>query len=801
MKRLVSTPILFFLLIVFLFFNPIFKGMIPFPGDVLVGNSFPYNTNSYGIFSPGFVPHKAQGIDVVRQLFPWKDFAVQSLKNGKIPLWNPYNLSGNPLMANFQSGLFYPLNVLFFLSSFTNGWTVYVLLIPLLSAIFTYIFMREIGVSKVAASYAGIVFAFSSYMVVWMEWGNIGHSLLWMPLALFFTEKLLKTFTRKYAWLLILTLVLSLLAGYIQGYFYLTAVIVVYFLAKHSIKSPHGLKKTIVFFLLLVAPALLTLFQLLPTIELFSLSSRSNYSLSQIQSLLNPIWYSITTIVPNFFGNPAARNHWFFGTYIERVSYFGLIPFLLACFAIFNRRSKKEISIFAVLSFSSLFFATDFFINRYLYLLPMPFISTTVPTRILSIFVFSGSVLSGIGLDILLSQQNKKRLLSLLIGFFTFFLILWCIVFLLPKVIGGSEVLSHFAVAKRNLLLPTLFFVVFAIAAVIFIAIKQQKKFVANIFVLLIIIFTFTDLFLFFSKITPFSPTSYVYPRTPVISFLKNKGIWRSWGYGTAYIDTNFQTFEHTFSSDGYEPLHINRYNEFISSSKNGKIPTIVPRADANIIGGYGQDDLRNNFYRQRIINLLGVKYIIHNFDTQRSSIPDTATFPEERYQLVWNRNGQQVYENKDVLPRFFLASKNVVEKDEQKIISTLLNKEFDYYTTVITDKQLPGNYRSFDKYATVKMIQYHANNSMFETNALSDVILVLTDNYYPGWNVTIDGKSSAIYRANYTFRAVPVPRGNHTITFSYQPNSFRAGVTLSLVSFLLLLLLSLKRFRIFTLL
>ncbi len=113
---------LFIIVVTSLFFYPVLKGHIPFPGDLLVGEYAPYNAYSYLGYNPGGVPNKAQGIDVLRQLYPWKYFTIESFKSLQIPFWTPYNFSGNPLMANFQSGVFYPLNVIFLRPGFCKRW-------------------------------------------------------------------------------------------------------------------------------------------------------------------------------------------------------------------------------------------------------------------------------------------------------------------------------------------------------------------------------------------------------------------------------------------------------------------------------------------------------------------------------------------------------------------------------------------------------------------------------------------------------------------------------------------------------
>ena len=43
-----------------------------------------------------------------------------------------------------------------------------------------------------------------------------------------------------------------------------------------------------------------------------------------------------------------------------------------------------------------------------------------------------------------------------------------------------------------------------------------------------------------------------------------------------------------------------------------------------------------------------------------------------------------------------------------------------------------------------------------------------------------MDGQPADIYRANYAFRAVFVPAGEHRVTFSYEPLDYQIGAALS---------------------
>ena len=211
----------------------------------------------------------------------------------------------------------------------------------------------------------------------------------------------------------------------------------------------------------------------------------------------------------------------------------------------------------------------------------------------------------------------------------------------------------------------------------------------ATLLVICLFVITLGDLFYFFHKITPFAPREFVYPRTPVISYLReHAGINRFWGYGSAYISSNFQTYDKTFSPEGDDPLHTKIYSEFIAASNDGKLPVVASRLDANIKGGYGPTDLRSNFYRERVMAILGVKYILNKNDSLGSEQdPDTGTFPHEKYRLVWQQAPWQVYENLSVIPRAFLTNDYRVISDPQSALSTLFKPDFDLEKTIVLDQ------------------------------------------------------------------------------------------------------------------
>jgi uncharacterized membrane protein YfhO len=78
-----------------------------------------------------------------------------------------------------------------------------------------------------------------------------------------------------------------------------------------------------------------------------------------------------------------------------------------------------------------------------------------------------------------------------------------------------------------------------------------------------------------------------------------------------------------------------------------------------------------------------------------------------------------------------------------------------------------------------------------YQANAAQDGFVVFSEIYYQdGWNAYIDGKKTPHLRANYVLRALPVPAGQHTIDFKFEPTEYAIGNTVSLVSSVVLLLM-----------
>lgn len=737
-------------------------------------NTNPYKTQGYLGYGAGGYPNKAQGADVINEIYPWRYFSINELKNFRLPFWNPHNFSGNPQLANFQTAVFYPFNFLYFLLPFNLSWTLLIMLQPFLAGVFMYLFLKKgIGLKNLPSVIGGVSFGFSSYMSVWMEYGNIGSTLLWLPLILLFTKYYFQKTNVVNFLGITLSLFSAFLAGYIQGVFYIYVITFLYYiflcLSKKGSFKEH--KKNLLFLCSLFIPTLLSSFQIIPTLDLFSQSTRGAYTLDQIEKNLSPLVNLITIFFPDFFGNPATRNYWLPGTYIERVMYSGSAILFFAIYSIFSKINILEKKFFLIISVISLVIATSFPFVKYFYLIPIPVISTTVASREFNIFIFAVIILGAIGINHFLENKNSNKLFPplYLIGLVIF------IGFIILGVMQMGQV-ENLKISLRNMVLPG-FLLILTIVA--FYLKKLNNKLTLIILVTVVIV----DLFYFFYKITPFSPQELVYPQTAIMSYAKqNLGINRFWGYGLAYIPANFQSVDGTFSPEGNDPLHISRYTELLAASKDGKLPQILPRPDANIAGGFGPDDLKTNLYRKKVLDILSVKYILHQQDLVDAwYTEDLTTFPSDQFKMIHKIYPWQIYENLNSLPRFFLNPKFILAKDKPEALSLFYSKDINLKETLILESE-PNLSIDKNSSGTAQLVSYKPDRVIINTSSSGNNLLFISDTYYPEWRVKIDGINSQLLIADYAFRAVAVPGGDHTIEFFYDPQGFKLGVALSVI-------------------
>ncbi len=758
-KYLKIWPVVFIFGIWLFFANPyFFENKVPFPSTYQVNNFAPWNTNSqfWGPVKNGAMP------DIITQIYPWKHLVIEVWKTGQVPLWNPYAFSGNPLLANYQSGVLSPFNILFFVLPFVDAWSILVLLQPLLAGLFSYLFTRSLSVSRIGAFISAISFMFCGFITSWMGYATLGYSILFLPLSLFCIEKYFTTKRNIFLILLSITIPLSFFSGHFQisSYFLITilAYVVYKFIINRDVRSFFFMVLFICFGLLLIMP------QILPSVELYSESFRS--SLFQKGGGI-PLEYIPTFLAPDFFGSPITRNTWF-GNYAEWNAYIGILPLMLAIYSI-SRIKKHQISSLFIFGIFILLLAINSPGSDFIASLKLPILSNSSINRIVVLYSFVFTVLAGFGYDYLISdikRAKKKKILSWMVLMGISFIALWGLI-VLKLYIPVDKI----AISKQNLILPTILFLgscILVFCTVLFRKIKYTNVLYLGIAVGFIILVSF-DMLRFTIKWQPFDPKNLVFPSTTTIkSFSKISGLNRTIGN----FGTEASMYYKLPSVEGYDALYSKRYGQFIGYIANEKI---IESAWSVVTFP------RNSQNTQKAINFLDIKYVVHKLkDNGVSWTFPVWTYPKGQFGLIYKDNEYEFYQNNYVFPHAFLVGDYRVIKDQKKILDTMFRDGFDFKKQIILEED-PGISIAKGDVGSAEIKNYHQNNMEILIDAKSEGLLFLTDNFSKGWKASVDGKEVPVFRANYTFRAIPVEKGKHIVKFYYNPFSFKLGVYLAI--------------------
>lgn len=795
MKRFVlfvKNPYVILSFITAIFFWPVLiKGYVPFPGDLLLSEYNPWRHTSYFGYNPGSIPNKAQYFDTIREFYPWLEFTVAELKKGNIPLWNPYNFSGQPHMANYLTAVFYPFTLLYFIFGTINGFSIMIMLQPLLTSVCMYLYAKKIGISKLGSLFTALIFAYSSYMTDWLEFGVVGHTLAWFPLILYSIENLRSGKNAKQLIILTFAISASLFAGYPMDFLFYFSFAFLYWIYIAYVDSKTK-KLPFIPFVSRTLPCfafsiLIGGIQLFPAFAYFLKSARASIPYDFfINTMLVQPYQLVMTLIPDFFGNPVTKNYWLTTSYVGLTLSFGVASLLFASVFIFNLRKKDFVIHYRETFFIACLFITYLLIVRtplteLLYKINIPLFSTGSPTHLLTIGIFLWSILAGRGLDLYL--QNKEKLLTL-IPVVLAFVGAWAGILFIPK--------TYQIVALRNAVYSSGIF----IAVLMLLILGSRKVNLKKSIVILIILITICERFIAFQKFNPFTPKAYVYPNSDVLTHLQSiSGIDRFYGYGTAKIESNIGTMYQLYSTDGYGAINYAFYNGFIRSSEDGKIVkqfTTINRSVAEIAPGYGKDDLPDNQYRLKVIDALGVKYILDRVENPK----DNATFPQDRFKRIWdNTDGWVIYENAYAAPRYFLTDKIQYYSTDKEFENIFFDPNFNPRESIVLEGRVEPQIHVLPaKIKKVDLIRYEPNTIVFRTNTDTPQILYISDTYDNGWKSFIDDKRVETLKANYALRAVEVPPGTHTVVMNYAPNEFTLGVIVSSAGLILFIIYLLRR-------
>jgi hypothetical protein len=747
--------------------------------------------------------------DNIVYFYPAMFYANEMIKEGQIPLWNPYTLCGKPFLANHYSAIFSPFSLIFYLFPLKQAFGYANIAQIFLAGLLMFLFMHTIKVSSFGSFVASLVFMFNGFFMVWLEDPTCISTALWLPLILLFLEKMVRGPKRiLFAILAGGAIAFQFLSGHIQVSLYILLGIVIYtiiripqlYSGKEKIKEMlHCLFFLGIAFLL---GFVLAAIQLIPFAELVPLSHRiGNLYKYKFQLInLSCFLHLITFIVPNIFGNP--NNYWGAENYVELCGYIGILPLILAVFALSSRKNKLIVPFLVIAIFSLLVYLQTPFLAL-LYLIP-GYNRSIGFTRIIFLYTFAASVLAGFGADYLDKEKGLKSRIKALNKFIIKCLFIGIFLFLLGNSalqIGKDHIINqgknifnirfsgepNFGIMLQNffknfsssyedylryyhLLSPVIYIPFLLTVASICIFILYFKKGATILFKVILCLVIIVDLFYFGLRYLPIVKPELIYPEVEAVKFLKNdSSIYRAISLEDTTFPSNTMFPYKIQNVNGIGSLYLKRYIEFISLiDKDAVLQSICPYY------------IHLTDSKSILTDLINVKYIL-----------TTREINEDKLRLIYNKE-IRIYENMEVFPRAFVVPKAVVIKEKEEILRHLSSKYFEPTKYVILEEEPDIDHRpkTIDhrlEKEQVTITKYEPNEVAINVVLSSSKFLILSDSYYPGWKVYVDGKEDKLFCANYIMRAVYLDKGDHKVDFIYDPVSFKVGKYISFLSLILI--------------
>lgn len=164
------------------------------------------------------------------------------------------------------------------------------------------------------------------------------------------------------------------------------------------------------------------------------------------------------------------------------------------------------------------------------------------------------------------------------------------------------------------------------------------------------------------------------------------------------------------------------------------------------------------------LLDLVNARYLVTKAQVQLRA---------EAYPEAFSGEGVRLYENPTALPWFRLVSAVEVLDGERAVLAAVRDGAVDLATTAILEQPaplaLPGAQadRTGDR-VIPEVYDYREGRVRVRVQATGPRLLVVSDNYHPHWRAAVDGQSAPVLRADYVWKAVPVPGGDHLVELTY---------------------------------
>jgi hypothetical protein len=776
------------------------------------------------VFAGQWIPRG--GGDLVSFLWPMARFAARSLRAGVVPLWNPHLHSGVPFVADNQSGVFYPISLLTFALCGEPSYAAMEALVVFhiwLAGAGLFALARGLGLRRPAALAGGLAFALSDLFVTHIGNLNLNATAAWLPLLLLLAHRAMTEGSPGWAAAAGVVLAVAALAGHGQMLLFLALTLVLYLLYRLVADWRRGWRRqlrTLGLAALLVAVGVGgAALMLLPACEMAAHTGRGRLPYDEATRYSLPPQALVGLLAPGFYGRGPAG---FWGPWDRvEVGYAGVATLVLAAVGIgaacesWTAGLKSQISglqshvsgfkfhvsrfrfgvcptwnlkhcdlkphggfptaFFALLVPLALLLAMGRHTPLYglLYRYAPTFDQVRAPARLILLADLGLAALAAYGFDRLLSGGEGLRKSSATsevwagLGALVVAGILLAVGLPQARAVPPSDRVLQ---ATASVIVAA---VLLALSgALVWLArlarLDRRRRWAAWLLLPLLA-----------ADLIGLGSTLEAEPNDPTLGF-RHEGV-------VAFLRQDVELPSASGRPEGMpDPFRID-------------VTAGAWQPDAALVHGlYDIGGVYNPLglapyqaYRWAVgergaplYNLLGVEYVLAG----KGEPPG-----DERLVPVYTANPEiDVYRNTAALPRALLVTRAQVVDDHAAAWQAIHAPDFDPRGTVILERGQVGDRRfgigdagSQVGGGHVSFVRYGLNEVELAVHTPVSGWLVLSDVYYPGWRAEVDGAPAEVLRADYVFRAVPLPPGEHTVRMAFSPWTWRVGLAVSVVTWM----------------
>lgn len=722
-------------------------------------------------------------IDNALNGYPRLHYVQTTFSAGEIPWWNPYLAMGVP-GAGTGSATFEPVTlVLGRLVSPPMILNLKAVLSLVIGGYGMFLLVTTLGASRAAALFAAVAFAFSGWTLAWLGRTNIMAE-IWMPWMFWAAERVLRgTGPAGALGALALFTGFACLSSHPQTAVHMLAVLGAYALIRvlgvQASARARGTRLALLAASIAVGVAIAAV-QLVPMAELISRAEVAGAGRSMARAASGPgaaLWYSligdwtvirrdlptlVMAIAPRFFGSAADGSFWWRGyNMMEMMVYAGLLPLFFAAYAARRRRDTPGAMVWLVIAVISLAAAYALPLANLVNYLPV--LSLANNGRFRLAFRFALVVAAALGLDRFTADLDERRpgALRFVAGFAVAAALVPALAYPAIARWGPARPPAVPVMLWREVGVAAVLVVLAVLVLLVARGALRPVALAAGVAALAVL-----DPWWHLGDFNPPLPTAHVYPETPLVRFLRSDpSLYRvSSGAFVRVLTADAKLPYRLYDVDLFDVLSLRRHTR-LQQAVNGR--------------AFGQyETIRAFLFRdpagQRgLLSLMNIKYVLA---PPASLTPEDPYAAAPGYRRVYDRE-VKVYENLDVLPRAFLVDQaRVVSEDAA--LAAVVAPGFDPRAAVLledpTAPALPPP--AGGAAGTAAVTSLSANRVVVRATAARPAYLVLSEANYPGWRARVDGAGTPVYQADYLFRAVHLPAGEHEVVFTFMPASYAAS-------------------------